>query len=342
MFSSPLIAAPMAGGTTTAAFAVAAQRAGAFAFAAGGYLTAAALAEQLAPLRAAGGDFGVNLFLPREEPLSADDAAALARYRLELAPDAARRGTEVPEGALDPADPKARDYWEEKLRLLLEDPVPVVSFTFGLAPEAVVAAFHGVGTRVVASVTSVAEARAAAATGVDALVVQHSDAGGHSAAFLPAPSPGERSVVELVASVRAAVRLPLVGAGGIGDPATATAVLAAGAEAVQLGTALLRSEESGARAVHKAALADPAYSSTAVTRAFTGRAARGLVNDFMRAHSAGAPNAYPEVHFMTGPLRAAAAAAGDAQGLNLWAGTAWQQAQAGPVAGIIEGFLREL
>jgi nitronate monooxygenase len=342
MFSSPLIAAPMAGGTTTAGFALAAQRAGALPFAAGGYLTAEALAAQLAPLRAAGGDFGVNLFLPRQEPLSADDAAALARYRLELAPDAGRRGTKVPEIELTELDPKARDYWEEKLQLLLNDPVPMVSFTFGLATDAVVAAFHGVGTRVVASVTSVAEARAAVATGVDALMVQHSDAGGHSAAFLPAASPGEGNVVDLVAAVRAAVGLPLVGAGGIGGPAMAKAVLAAGADAVQLGTALLRSEESGARAAHKAALADPAFTTTAVTRAFTGRAARALVNDFMRAHSAGAPNAYPEVHFMTGPLRAAAAAVGDAQGLNLWAGTAWQQSQPGPIAGIIEGFLREL
>jgi nitronate monooxygenase len=339
MFASPIIVAPMAGGTTTPELALAARRAGAFAFAAGGYRTAASLAEHLAPLRAAGGGFGVNLFVPRTAPLTAADAAALARYRTELTAAAERMGAGLPADLPGPADPKAQDFWDEKLDLLLGDPVPLVSFTFGLAPDSVVAALHAKGTRVVASVTSVAEAVAAARTGVDALVVQHYNAGGHSAAFLPGPSQGAPGVVELVAEVRNAVGLPLVGAGGIGDAATAKAVLAAGAEAVQLGTAVLRSDESGARALHKDALADPAYTATAVTRAFTGRAARALVNDFVRQHSASAPHAYPEVHFLTGPLRAAAAACGDRESLNLWAGTAWQKAAAGPVEGIVKGFL---
>ncbi|NVM96331.1 nitronate monooxygenase [Arthrobacter wenxiniae] len=342
MFASPIIVAPMAGGTTTPELALAARGAGAFAYAAGGYRSAESLAEHLAPLRAAGGDFGVNLFVPRSGPLASGDASSLARYRLELAGDAERLGAELP-AELPPADgPRARDYWDEKLDLLLHDPVPLVSFTFGLAPEPVVTALRAKGTRVVASVTSVAEALAAAATGVDALVVQHSDAGGHSAAFLPGAERAAPGVAGLVARVRAAVGLPLVGAGGIGDAATAKAVLAAGAEAVQLGTAVLRSDESGARALHKDALADPAYTATGVTRAFTGRAARALVNGFVRDHSANAPHAYPEVHFLTGPLRAAAAAAGDRESVNLWAGTAWQKAAAGPVAGIVEGFLRML
>ena len=342
MFPSPIIVAPMAGGTTTADLALAAQRAGAFPYAAGGYKDAEALAEHLAPLRAAGADFGVNLFVPRTTPLSDADAADVARYRAELAVAAGRLGATVPEHAPDFADPRAQDFWDEKLDLLLRDPVAVVSFTFGLAPASVVAALHGKGTRVVASVTSVQEALAAAGTGVDALVVQHSDAGGHSAAFLPGSSHGAPNVATLIAEVRAAVGLPLVGAGGIGDAATAKAVLAAGAGAVQLGTAVLRCNESGARALHKEALADPAYTSTAITRAFTGKPARALVNDFVREHSAGAPNAYPEVHFLTGPLRAAAAASGDRESLNLWAGTAWQKAAAGPVAAIIAGFLDEL
>ncbi len=342
MFDSPIIVAPMAGGTTTADLALAARRAGAFAFAAGGYKNAGDLAAHLAPLRAGGADFGVNLFVPRSAALSSGDAAALARYRTELAASAERLGAALPAELPGPADPRAQDFWDEKLDLLLREPVPLVSFTFGLAPASVVEGLHRKGTRVVASVTTVAEALAAAGTGVDALVVQHSNAGGHSAAFLPGSRHGAPGVVELVAEVRAAVGLPLVGAGGIGDAATARAVLAAGAVAVQLGTAVLRSEESGARALHKDALADPAYTSTAVTCAFTGKPARALVNEFVRHHSAGAPHAYPEVHFLTAPLRAAAAAADDPGSLNLWAGTAWQKAAAGPVAGIIAGFLEEL
>lgn len=333
----------MAGGATTSAFALAAQGAGAVAFAAGGYKTAEALAEHLAPLRSAGADFGVNLFVPRQGPLAPGDAAALLRYRRELLPLAARLGASVPGLAFSPSDPRTQDFWAEKLQLLLTDPVPLVSFTFGLAPAAVVASLHRAGSRVLASVTSVAEALAAAETGVDALVVQHANAGGHSAAFLPPEhGAGEPSVIQLVAAVRAAVVLPLVAAGGIGDPTTAKAALAAGAVAVQLGTALLRTDESGAKALHKDALADPRYSATTITRAFTGKRARALVNDFVRDHGGTAPAIYPEVHFLTGPLRAAAAAAGDAEGLNLWAGTAWQKSQAGPVGAVIEGFLREL
>ncbi|MGO4384248.1 nitronate monooxygenase [Specibacter sp. RAF43] len=343
MIPSPLIAAPMAGGTTTPALALAAQAAGAFAFVAGGYKTAGTLAAAIAPMRETGVDFGVNIFVPRPGAFSDGEAAALARYRVELRATADRLGVAVPASDPSLSDPKVQDFWAEKVDLLLAEPVPFVSFTFGLPPESVVAALHRAGTRVIASVTSVAEALAAQAVGADALVVQHADAGGHSAAFLPrADASAGNGAAGLVADVRSAVELPLIGAGGIGDAATAKRVLAAGACAVQLGTALIRTDESGARQLHKDALADPAYTETAVTRAFTGKPARALVNDFVRRHSASAPHAYPEVHFLTAPLRSAAAAANDAAAVNLWAGTAWRSSQPGPVARVIEGFLAGL
>ena len=122
------------------------------------------------------------------------------------------------------------------------------------------------------------------------------------------------------------------------DAAGLDAVLRAGAAAAQLGTAFLRTDESGARQLHKDALADPHFTRTRLTRAFTGRWARALENEFVRDHPE-APAAYPAVHHLTAPIRAAAAAAGDAERLNLWAGTGWQQAQAGPVAGILDGLL---
>lgn len=351
MFITPLIAAPMAGGTTTADLALAAQGAGAFPFAAGGYKTAEQLAAHIAPLRATGNDFGVNLFVPRASPPTPAQSTALAAYRTELLPAAGRYGAEVPTVALAEDDPRVQDFWAEKIALLLSDPVPVVSFTFGLAPDFVVAQLHKVGTRVVASVTSAAEAVAAAGTGVDALLVQHTNAGGHTAAFLPAPAPLRASgraaapaatLAHLIAEVRASVGLPLVGAGGISRPEDAKAALSAGAEAVAIGTALIRTDESGARPLHKDALADPAYTRTAMTRAFTGKPARALVNDFVLDHTETAPHAYPDVHFLTAPLRAAASAAHDPRALNLWAGTGWKSSRSGPAAAVIEGFLREL
>lgn len=341
MFVTPLIAAPMAGGTTTPELALATHGAGAFPFAAGGYRTAEQLATHLAPLRAAGIDFGVNLFVPRTSPPAASESAALAAYGTELRETARRYGAEVPDPVLAEDDPRLQDFWAEKLDLLLADPVAMVSFTFGLAPARIVAQLQKAGTQVVASVTSVAEALAATETGVDALVVQHATAGGHTAAFLPGVA-GTASLPDLVAAVRAAVALPLVGAGGIAGAAEVKAVLAAGAEAAAIGTALIRTAESGARPLHKDALADPLYTRTAMTRAFTGKPARALVNEFVRDHSESAPHAYPEVHFLTAPLRAAASAAQDPRALNLWAGSGWKSAQSGSAADVIKEFLQGL
>ncbi|MEO6531106.1 MAG: nitronate monooxygenase [Specibacter sp.] len=340
MFNSPLIAAPMAGGSTTTSLALAAQDAGAFAFAAGGYRTAEQLAAQIAPLRDTGIDFGVNLFVPRSQALTPEQAVALRSYAAMLAPTAERYGAQMPDVSPAWADPQGQDYWDEKVALLLAEPVPVVSFTFGLAPARVVSALQKVGSRVVASVTSVAEAIAAAHSGVDALIVQHANAGGHSAAFLESGAVFQGSLVDLIVEVRAAVKLPLVGAGGISSAGQAKDVLRAGAVAAAVGTALLRTDESGASVVHKDALADPRFASTEVTRAFTGKPARALVNDFVRSYTATAPDAYPEVHFLTAPLRAGAAAAHDAQALNLWAGTGWKLAKDGPAAAVVRTFLQ--
>jgi nitronate monooxygenase len=138
--------------------------------------------------------------------------------------------------------------------------------------------------------------------------------------------------------VRAAVGLPLIAAGAVSDAAAVTSVLAAGAEAAQVGTALLRTDESGARQLHKDALGAARFTETKLTRAFTGRYARALVNDFVRDHE-DAPDGYPAIHHLTAPIRAAAAAAGDAERLNLWAGTGWRTARTGPVADAISGLL---
>ncbi|MDJ0317654.1 nitronate monooxygenase [Arthrobacter antibioticus] len=363
MFTTPLIAAPMAGGTTTTELALAAQDAGAFAFAAGGYKTADQLAAHIAPLRSAGIDFGVNLFVPRTAPLTSVQLIELSEYRTKLRTTAGLYGAAVPEELLAEDDPRVQDYWAQKIALLLADPVALVSFTFGLAPADVVEQLHKVGTQVLASVTSVAEAVAAAKSGADALVVQHANAGGHSAAFITATgTPPVAGAVEasrsgssgngssmkpatlpqLISEVRSEVVLPLVGAGGISTPEDVKAVLAAGAESAAIGTALIRTNESGARLLHKNALGDPSYTDTAITRAFTGKPARALINDFVRDYTDAAPHAYPDVHFATAPLRAAAAAQNNPRALNLWAGSGWKSARTGPAAAVIAGFLQFL
>ncbi|MFJ3956260.1 NAD(P)H-dependent flavin oxidoreductase [Arthrobacter sp. NPDC090010] len=330
-----VVAAPMAGGTSSTAFVSASLDAGALAFMAGGYLSAESLGKQLLEVRNGaavkeGAAFGVNLFVPEE---SAPERAAVERYAEALQPWAERLGVEVPLPRYDDDD----DY-PAKIRLLLEHPVPLLSFTFGLPDQETAEALHKRGTLLWATVTHRAELDAALGLGMDGVVLQHRNAGGHSGRFLPGPAPEAASVQDLVRELRPHCAVTLVAAGGIATPTEAAAALEAGADAVQLGTALLRSPESGARQLHKDALADARFTRTQTTRAFTGRAARALVNDFVREYDAQAPEAYPTVHHLTAPLRAAAARRGEADGLNLWAGTAWEQATTEAVGDIIARF----
>lgn len=349
LFGTPVIAAPMAGGTSTPAFVEAVHRAGGLGFLAAGYKSVAAMQAEIRTIRESGARFGMNVFVPdpAQLPPSAAVLAELEDYRQQLRPDARRYGVELPQLRLDDDD-----EWQGKIDALLSDPVELVSFAFGLPGPDVVRALQRAGSAVLATVTTAAEAVQAAGQGVDALVVQHTSAGGHSAAFLPAPEPQPAytaepggttaqpggTTAELLAEVRSVVDLPLVAAGGIMDAAGLDAVLRAGAVAAQLGTAFLRTDQSGAKQLHKDALADPHFTRTRLTRAFTGRQARALENEFVRDHPE-APEAYPAVHHLTAPLRAAATAAGDAERLNLWAGTGWQKAQAGPVARVVQGLL---
>lgn len=323
----PIVAAPMAGGGTTVALARAVAAAGGFPFLAAGYQTAEALAAQILELEAAGAPFGVNLFVPSA---AAPDPAAFQRYAAELQPEADVFGIE-----LDPVPVIDDDAWADKLALLLAHPVPVVSLTFGLPSPEDIAALRRAGSTVLASVTAPDEAMAAREAGVDGLVVQGPDAGGHSAVFDPARPIAPRSTESLLAEVRATVPLPLVAAGGVDGPEAVARLLAAGADAVAVGTLLLRSDEAGTSATHRAALADPVDDRTVLTRAFTGRPARALRNGFIARHEATAPLGYPAIHHLTRPLRQAASAAGDAERLHLWAGTGYRAAPEGPVSEVI-------
>ena len=323
----PVIAAPMAGGPGSPALVIAAARAGSLGFLAAGYKTPQALTEEIAAVTAAGVPFGVNLFAPNPVPV---DPAAFRRYAELLAPEAARYGLRL-DGAAPVQDD---DRWHDKLDVLRAHPVPVVSFTFGLPGRADLALLRRTGALLAATVTSPAEAEAARQAGLDVLVVQAAAAGGHSGTFTPARALADVPVPELIASVRSAVDLPVIAGGGVATANAVAAAIGAGAVAVAVGTVLLRSDEAGTSAVHRAALADPARTGTVLTRAFTGRPARGLRNEFTDRYSPLAPSGYPALHHLTSGIRKAAAAAGDPERVHLWAGTGFRQATAEP-AGVI-------
>jgi len=324
--STPVLAAPLAGDPGTPALVGAAARAGSLGFLAAGYKTPAALAASIATVRSSALTFGVNLFAPNPLPVDGNDFQS---YRQAIKVEADRYGIEL--GMGEPLEDD--DQWRAKIELLLTDPVPVVSFTFGIPEPAVVAALRTAGTLVVQTVTSVDEA--AAASNADILAVQASAAGGHSATLTPGVRPPSVSLTELVAAVRSAVALPIIAAGGLATAADVAAAVHAGADAVMVGTALLRTEEAGTTAAHRAALAEPAGRGTVVTRAFTGRFARSLHNDFIDRYDGLAPAGYPAIHHLTSPLRKAAAAAGDPERLHLWAGTGYRHATEGPAENVL-------
>jgi nitronate monooxygenase len=327
LLPSRIVVAPMAGGPSTADLVIAAARAGALGFLAAGYKTPAAMAAEMAAVRAATSEpFGVNVFVPG---LPGPDRPALDRYL----------------GMLRGSGPLGEATWDDdgfdgKVAELLADPPAVVSFTFGSPAAEVISALRDAGSLIAVTVTSPGEAAQAASAGADALCVQGYEAGAHRGTFVNDDQPGrDYGLLSLIGEVTRVTGLPQIAAGGIMGPRQVRAVIAAGAVAAQCGTAFLRCPESGAHPRYKAALADPRYTATTLTRAFSGRLARGLVNQFIRDHP-DAPAAYPEINNATRPLRAAAAADGNTDRMSLWAGQGYRSATQDPAAEIIERLSR--
>ena len=322
----PIVVAPMAGGPSTPELAAAGTNAGGLGFVPAGYLTAEVFAERVATARQlATGPIGANLFVPQP---TAGTPAAIEAYAAALAPEAERYGAALGAPRFDD------DAWAAKLDVLLDLRPEVASFTFGVPSVDECKRLRDAGITIVGTVTTLSEAQAAVAAGVDVLAAQGPSAGGHRGTFDPSAQPSTEPLDQLLAAV-CGLGLPVVAAGGLMTADEIQHVLEAGAVAAQLGTAFLLADEAGSSPVHRAALKDPQFTETIVTRSFSGRYARGLRNRFIDEHEAEAPFGYPEVHYMTSPLRAAAIRAGDPHGVNVWAGTGFREAHAAPVAEIM-------
>ena len=314
-------------GATTSALVTAAARAGALGFVAAGYQTADALGSHLEEVRAAGvANFGVNLFVPGGP---ATDPTRVAAYVGSLAAEASALGVATGPPTWDD------DHYPQKLELLVVRPPAVVSFTFGVPGPEVVDALRAAGSLVLVTVSTPEEAAAALRVGPDALCLQGCEAGGHRASLTNDDRPDQdRPVRALLAAVRRHTLVPLIAAGGLSGPAGVVDLLARGATMVQAGTAFLRCPESGVPQTLKDGLVAEGLDATAVTRAFSGRRARAVVNAMVRGHR-DAPAAYPEVNNATRPIRAAAAAVGDLGRMSLYAGTAFRRAEARPAGEVV-------
>lgn len=327
-----IIQAPMAGGATTAELVAAVCQAGAVGFLGAAYSSPDAIRQAAMDVRSlTDRPFGINLFAPQPEPQPAGHPGRMVEL---LASAHAELGIEPPSvpapGGIDFAD---------QLEAVLETDAPVFSFTFGLLPPGAIEDLHRRGRFVIGTATTVDEAVALEEGGVDAVVAQGSEAGAHRGTF--GASSFDTAMIgtmALVPQVVDAVGVPVIAAGGIMDGRGVAAALTLGAEGAQMGTAFLTSDEAGVPRAYKQAILDAREDQTRVTRAFSGRPARGIVNRLMTDIDA-EPRAilpFPLQNAMTRPARNEAAHQGRAEFLSLWAGQGVRMARRLPAGELVK------
>lgn len=325
----PILQAPMAG-SNDAALAIAVAQAGGLGAIPCAALDPERIRAEVARFRAAAAA-PLNLNFFAHAPPRAD-AEALARWRKRLARYYAELGVDAGD-----AGGGGRAPFDATLCALVEELRPeVVSFHFGLPGPALLARVRRSGAKVLASATTVAEARWLAERGCDAVVAQGAEAGGHRGCFLDLDVATQPGLFALLPQVADAVAVPVIAAGGIADARGIAAAFALGAAGVQIGTAYLRTPEATTAPLHRAALREARDDATALTNLFTGRPARGLLNRLMRELGPMGEDVppFPLAAAALAPLRARAGAAGAADFQPLWAGQAAALAQERP-AGVL-------
>ena len=336
----PMIQAPLAGGGDTPELVAAVSNAGALGFIGGAYLTPQQIADAGRAVRAmTKRPFGINLFAPTAPPdLPASREAAISRiapYFSEL-------------GLPSPSIPSSKPSYgfEEQFAAALEAGASVFSFTFGILPDVAIEAAKKAGMYLMGTATTVDEAIELEKAGVDAIVAQGSEAGGHRGTFRGDFTLGMIGTISLVPQIVDAVQVPVIASGGIMDGRGIVATFALGAAAVQMGTAFLTCHESGIPEAYKEAILHAHEDQTRLTRAFSGRPARGIVNRFMSevepAGSADAILPFPLQNSLTRPLRVAAAKQGRPEFLSLWAGQGTRLARRQSAAELIARLAREM
>jgi nitronate monooxygenase len=329
----PIIQAPMVGAQDER-MTIAVSRAGGVGSLGCGAMAPADIEAAVAAIRGqTDAPFAINLQMaPALKPAAAELAAAMAR----LEPWYAALGEPLP-----PAPNTFAQDFEAQLEALIRTPAPIASFTFDVLPAADVARLHAAGSYVVGTANTVAEARAWAQAGADGVCAQGFEAGGHHGYFLGDIEASSVGTLALVATTVAAVDIPVIAAGGIMDGRGIAAALALGAGAVQMGSAFLLADEATSGATWQQALRDAPEDATRLTRAFSGRYARGLENRFMRELKDAEVPAYPVQNRLTQPLRAAAHRAGDPEAISLWAGQAATLAGPGAAGDLVRRWWAE-
>ncbi len=332
--ANPIIQAPMAGGGDTPALAAAVSEAGGLGSIGGAYMAPTQLAETLKAVREkTRRPFAANLFAPLPAPAMPKDYAAdiarLAPYYAEL-------------GLPPPSPPVAPNYgFADQLGAVLDSGAAVFSFAFAPVPRDAIDAAKARGMVVLGTATTVAEAAVLVDLGVDVVVAQGSEAGGHRGSFAQPFEAAMIGTMALVPQVVDAVRVPVIASGGIMDGRGIAAALALGASAVQMGTAFLTCEEAGISDAYKQAILDTAAHETCITRAFSGRPARGIVNRVMKEIGDQDVPGFPLQNALTRPLRTEAGKRGRTEFLSLWAGQGLGLARRQSAAALMKRLVEE-
>lgn len=331
--NTPLILAPIAGPGTPDLTAAACE-AGAFGILGSSYSTPEQMRRDAAHVRSlTSKPFGVNLFI--DPPPAPIDSSALHAAHKRLRPYYDELGLMLP-----PEPTLPSDHFAAQLEALLEIRPAVFSFTFGIPHPDIVSAIRNAGIYMIGTATTVEEAVALEAAGVDAVCAQGMEAGGHRGTFLVVPSRALIGTLALVPQIVDAVNVPVMAAGGITDGRGLAAVLALGAVAAQCGTAFLLAQEARTSAPYRTALENAYNEETILTTAFSGRLARGIPNRFaIEMNDPQSHASYPYQNALTRDLRTRAAQAGNAELLSLWAGQAFRLAKAGTAADIVRRIL---
>lgn len=328
--SLPIIQAPMAGGATSAELVAAVSGAGALGSLGAGYLAPEAIDKAISDIRAkTDKPFGVNLFIPNQHAASAQQIqAAQAQVQRACAPLNYSVPLPAPHYVVD---------FEEQLACVVAAKVPVFSFTFGLLASEQLEQLKSSGALTIGTATTVIEGKALEASGVNMIVAQGCEAGGHRGTFIGDDESALIALDDLLSSIRAACKVPIIAAGGIMNGAGAAACLQHGAVAVQCGTAFLTCPESGVSSCYKRALLAAKNDNTCLTRAFSGKLARGINNTFIEAMQACSDSilTYPIQNALTSGMRKVAAAKGADAFMSLWAGQSLHLSQGLPAAQLL-------
>lgn len=336
----PIVQGPFGGGSSTIAMASAISNCGGL----GGYGAQSLSAEQIRDLvaefkTATTSPFAVNLWVPlpgeREYRLTSTE---FERQMNRLRPYYNELNAKEPEFS-----PTFGQSYDSQIELLLESRPPAISFIMGVPDHGVIEEARTRGIVTIGTATTVDEAIAIEAAGLDAVIASGSDAGGHRGAFLRPVSESLVGTFSLIPQIADAVSIPIIAAGGVSDARGIVAALTLGADGVQVGTAFLVSDESGASPAYRDALLSPDARTTELTTVFSGRTARGIPNRFLeefREFEGDIPD-YPVQGALTGALRSAANEQGNAEFISLWAGQAAALSRPGSIVKIFETLVAE-